>query len=85
MSTSGASEKKKGPRLDEIKAKRERVLQRFNKFKDGSQDLRKKLEDARDFQRFKRDVNELDEWIDDQMKIANDESYKDPNNIQVRK
>ncbi|EDV21767.1 uncharacterized protein TRIADDRAFT_59818 [Trichoplax adhaerens] len=84
MSTTSASGKKKGPRLDEIKEKRERVLQRFNKFKDGSQDLKKKLEDARDFQRFKRNVSELEEWIDEQMKIANDESYKDPVNIQIK-
>lgn len=42
-----------------------------------------RLEEARQFQYFKRDADELELWILEKLQTAQEESYKDPTNLQV--
>lgn len=42
-----------------------------------------KLGDYADLKQFYRDLEDLEEWINEMLPIACDESYKDPTNIQA--
>ncbi|OWF51217.1 Spectrin alpha chain [Mizuhopecten yessoensis] len=68
---------------EDIQGRREEVLFRYTNFKDACQERRKKLEDSRRYQYFKRDADELESWIYEKLQTASDESYKDPTNLQV--
>lgn len=70
--------------VQEIKERRKQVLTRYDHFKDDSRTKRSKLEDARRFQYFKRDADELESWINEKLQTASDESYKDPTNLQAK-
>lgn len=61
---------------EEIQARREQVLQRYENFKDAAKVRRDKLEDARAYQYFKRDADELEAWINEKLQTANEDSYK---------
>jgi spectrin alpha len=67
---------------DDIRQRREQVLDRYVQFKQAARDRRSKLEDARRFQQFRRDADELEAWINEKLQTASDESYKDPSNLQ---
>ncbi|XP_071500194.1 spectrin alpha chain, non-erythrocytic 1-like [Diadema antillarum] len=67
---------------DDIQERREQVLNRYQTFKDLARQRRQKLEEARQFQFFKRDADELETWILEKLQTASDESYKDPVNLQ---
>ena len=69
---------------DDIQERREQVLNRYQTFKELAKERRQKLEEARQFQFFKRDADELETWILEKLQTASDESYKDPVNLQVR-
>lgn len=71
---------------EEIQARREQVLQRYEHFKDAAKQRRDKLEDARAFQYFKRDADELEAWINEKLQTANEESAasKDMTNLQAK-
>ncbi|XP_060065678.1 spectrin alpha chain-like isoform X1 [Ylistrum balloti] len=69
---------------EDIQSRREEVLSRYSNFKDACQDRRKKLEDSRRYQYFKRDADELESWIYEKLQTASDESYKDPTNLQAK-
>lgn len=45
---------------------------------------RDRLEEARQFQYFKRDADELEIWILEKLQTASEESYKDPTNLQAK-
>lgn len=68
---------------EDIQSRREEVLERYSNFKQTCQDRRRKLEDSRRYQYFKRDADELESWIYEKLQTASDESYKDPTNLQV--
>lgn len=68
---------------EDIQKRREEVLDRYSNFKQTCQDRRRKLEDSRRYQYFKRDADELESWIYEKLQTASDESYKDPTNLQV--
>ena len=68
---------------DDIKQRREQVLNRYVQFKEAARERRSKLEDARRFQQFRRDADELEAWINEKLQTASDESYKDTSNLQV--
>ena len=68
---------------EDIQSRREEVLERYSNFKQTCQDMRRKLEDSRRYQYFKRDADELESWIYEKLQTASDESYKDPTNLQV--
>ncbi|XP_077865919.1 spectrin alpha chain, non-erythrocytic 1-like [Saccoglossus kowalevskii] len=67
---------------DDIQIRRNQVLSRYAEFKKLAHERRAKLEDARRFQFFKRDADELETWILEKLQTASDESYKDPTNLQ---
>lgn len=68
---------------EDIQTRRDEVLNRYSHFKETCQDRRRKLEDSRRYQYFKRDADELESWIYEKLQTASDESYKDPTNLQV--
>uniref|UniRef100_A0A452TA37 Spectrin alpha chain, erythrocytic 1 n=1 Tax=Ursus maritimus TaxID=29073 RepID=A0A452TA37_URSMA len=67
---------------EEIAARFQRVLDRWNALKQLLIDERTKLGDYADLKKFQRDLEDLEEWISEMLPIACDESYKDPTNIQ---
>ncbi|CAH8834837.1 unnamed protein product [Trichobilharzia szidati] len=70
---------------DQIKAKREEVLNRWTHLKDAMIDNRSKLGDAQTLQAFIRDADEMELWINEKMQFTMDEPYKDPTtNIQAK-
>eukprot|EP00731_Ephydatia_muelleri_P023860 Em0016g131a len=60
------------------------VLERYEEFKDAARKRKDKLENARKFQQFKRDADELEAWVNEKTRIASDESYKDRANLQAK-
>ncbi|XP_028611071.1 spectrin alpha chain, erythrocytic 1 isoform X2 [Grammomys surdaster] len=69
----------------EIVARLQRILDRWKAFKEQLLAELGKLGDYADLKQFYRDLEELEEWINEMLPIACDESYKDPSNIQQRK
>nr|WAW84869.1 spectrin alpha chain [Halisarca dujardinii] len=67
---------------EDVKARRQEVLQKWEEVKDIAKQRRERLEEAKRFQQFRRDVEELELWIKEKHLIASDESYKDPSNLQ---
>lgn len=59
------------------------MLGHYGQFKDLAQNKRDRLEEARQFQYFKRDADELEIWILEKLQTASEESYRDPTNLQV--
>ncbi|XP_078000869.1 spectrin beta chain, non-erythrocytic 5-like isoform X3 [Glandiceps talaboti] len=64
-------------RLQEVKDRREKI-------KEDSAKRKQKLEDNMLYAQFNIDVIEMKSWIDDKLKIAKDESYKDVTDIQEK-
>ena len=78
----------KADRLEDPEALRQRrdtVLERYQGFKEAARQRREKLEDARKFQQFRRDADELESWIREKMQVVSDDTYKDSTNLQVCK
>ncbi|GAB1285753.1 Spectrin alpha chain, erythrocytic 1 [Apodemus speciosus] len=67
---------------EEIAARLQRVLDRWKALKEQLLAELGKLGDYADLKLFYRDLEELEEWINEMLPIACDESYKDPTNIQ---
>lgn len=57
---------------------------RWAKLKDALIDNRSKLGEAQTLQQFSRDADEMENWLQEKLQIALDESYKDPTNIQSK-
>uniref|UniRef100_T1GCF3 SH3 domain-containing protein n=1 Tax=Megaselia scalaris TaxID=36166 RepID=T1GCF3_MEGSC len=70
--------------VEDIQERREQVLSRYNDFKIETRQKREKLEDSRRFQYFKRDADELENWINEKLQAASEESYRDPINLQAK-
>jgi len=68
----------------DIRNRREQVLNRYAAFKDASSAKRQRLEDAKQFLLFKNEADELELWIQEKLKTASDENYKDPTNLQAK-
>ena len=66
-----------------LQNRRTEVLGHYGQFKDYAKTKRDRLEEARQFQYFKRDADELEIWILEKLQTASEESYKDPTNLQV--
>ena len=69
---------------ENVRAKRDQVLARYQGFKEAAKLRRERLESARKFQQFRRDADELAAWISEKIHVVSDESYKDRTNLQVR-
>lgn len=68
---------------DDIQSRRSEVLGHYSQFKDFARDKKHHLEEARQYQYFKRDADELEIWILEKLQTASEESYRDPTNLQV--
>ena len=68
---------------EEIQERRQKVLTRYQRFKERVAERGQKLEDSYHYQVFIRDADDHEKWITEKMKIASDKSYEDPTNIQV--
>ena len=69
--------------VEDIQERREQVLKKYVEFKEAARSKRELLEDSRRFQYFRRDADELENWIHEKLQVASDECYKDPTNLQV--
>ncbi|EJW71212.1 hypothetical protein WUBG_17881, partial [Wuchereria bancrofti] len=63
--------------------RRAEVLGHYAQFKEFARAKRDRLEEARQFQYFKRDADELEIWILEKLQTASEESFRDPTNLQV--
>ncbi|XP_067662527.1 spectrin alpha chain-like isoform X1 [Haliotis asinina] len=70
-----------GPAVSE---KRDQVLDRWSQLKEALIENRSKLGEAQTLQQFSRDADEMENWLQEKLQIAMDESYKDPTNIQSK-
>lgn len=68
---------------EEIQKRRQEVLTRYQRFKELVAERGQKLEESYYYQVFRRDADDLEKWILEKLKIADDKSYEDPSNIQV--
>uniref|UniRef100_A0A8C4L210 Spectrin alpha chain, erythrocytic 1 n=1 Tax=Equus asinus TaxID=9793 RepID=A0A8C4L210_EQUAS len=75
-----------GPKVletaEEIQERRREVLNRYQRFKELVAERGQKLEESYHYQVFRRDADDLEKWIMEKLKIAEDKSYEDPTNIQ---
>lgn len=67
---------------DEVRDRRDAIVERRKNIMELSKARRLKLEESRKLQQFERDCDEVKSWITEKLKIAKDESYKDPTNLQ---
>jgi hypothetical protein len=63
VSNSATGEVKVLETAEDIQARREQVLQRYEHFKEAAKLRRNKLENSREYQFFKRDADELEAWL----------------------
>jgi spectrin alpha len=66
---------------DDVADKRALLLQRRSELQDKSAQRRVRLDDAYNFHGFDRDYDETKGWLNEKLKIANDDNYLDPTNI----
>lgn len=66
---------------DEINKRRIDVIMRRNAVKDVAQKRKTTLQASRDFEKFRAEAGDLNVWLDDKMKIAGDENYRDLSNL----
>nr|XP_010975340.2 spectrin alpha chain, erythrocytic 1 [Camelus dromedarius] len=69
---------------EEIAARLQRVLDRWKALKELLIAEQMKLKDCADLKQFYCDLEDQEEWIQEMLPIACDESYKDPTNIQIK-
>ncbi|MFH4975655.1 hypothetical protein AB6A40_002364 [Gnathostoma spinigerum] len=69
---------------EDIQNRRAEVLGHYSQFKEFAKNKRDRLEEARQFQYFKRDADELEIWILEKLQTASEESFKDPTNLQAK-
>ncbi|XP_036385628.1 spectrin alpha chain, non-erythrocytic 1-like isoform X3 [Megalops cyprinoides] len=67
---------------EDVALRRDALLSRRNALHQRAQARRAALDDSFHLQQFFRDSDELKSWINEKMKTATDEAYKDPSNLQ---
>ena len=67
-----------------ILAKKEEVLTRWANLKEALIEKRKELGESQTLQQFSRDADEIENWMLEKLQLAEEESYKDPANIQSK-
>ncbi|KAM8933889.1 spectrin alpha chain, non-erythrocytic 1 isoform 4-T4 [Pelodytes ibericus] len=68
--------------MEDVATRRAALLNRRNALHERAQNRRTQLADSFHLQQFLRDSDELKSWINEKMKTATDEAYKDPSNLQ---
>ncbi|XP_057602793.1 spectrin alpha chain, erythrocytic 1 isoform X2 [Hippopotamus amphibius kiboko] len=75
-----------GPKVletaEEIQERRQEVLTRYQRFKELVAERGQKLQESYYYRVFIRDADDLEKWIMEKIKIAEDKSYEDPTNLQ---
>uniref|UniRef100_A0A8C2VW96 Spectrin alpha chain, erythrocytic 1 n=1 Tax=Chinchilla lanigera TaxID=34839 RepID=A0A8C2VW96_CHILA len=75
-----------GPKVletaEEIQQRRQEVLDRYQRFKERVAERGQKLEESYHYQVFRRDVDDLEKWILEKIKIVEDKSYKETPTIE---
>lgn len=64
-----------------IDKRRNKVIAKRNAVKESAQNRLRALEDSKDFQKFCAEAGDLNTWLDDKMKVAGDENYRDLSNL----
>jgi spectrin alpha len=67
-----------------IARKRDQILERWDRLKGALIDKRHKLGEIGTLQQFSRDADEIENWLAEKFQIAQEESYRDPTNIQQK-
>jgi len=67
-----------------IQAKKEEVMARWEHLKEALIEKRSKLGESQTLQQFSRDADEIENWMLEKLQLAEEESYKDPANIQSK-
>uniref|UniRef100_A0A8D2Q8R0 Spectrin alpha chain, non-erythrocytic 1 n=1 Tax=Varanus komodoensis TaxID=61221 RepID=A0A8D2Q8R0_VARKO len=67
---------------EDVATRRDALLSRRNALHDRAMLRRSQLADSFHLQQFFRDSDELKSWVNEKMKTATDEAYKDPSNLQ---
>nr|CDS29622.1 Spectrin alpha actinin [Hymenolepis microstoma] len=70
---------------EDVRNRRNQVLDRYAAFKEATDERRRRLEDAKRYQYFKRDADELESWIQEKLETYNNEDFKDLANLQAKK
>lgn len=68
----------------EIHTKKQEVLSRWQDLKEALIEKRSKLGESQTLQQFSRDADEIENWMLEKLQLAEEESYKDPANIQSK-
>ncbi|XP_004640065.1 spectrin alpha chain, erythrocytic 1 [Octodon degus] len=70
-----------GPKVletaEEIQQRRQEVLDRYHRFKERVAERGQKLDESYRYQVFRRDVDDLEKWILEKIKITEDKSYRE--------
>lgn len=64
-----------------IQAQCQALCARRQRLRDNAQLKRKRLAESRQFQRFLRNVYEVETWLNEKLQVACDENYRDPVNL----
>ncbi|VDP84941.1 unnamed protein product [Echinostoma caproni] len=70
---------------EDIQERREQVLSRYSAFKEATEYRRHRLEQAKRYQFFKRDADELEGWILEKLQTYSNEDFKELSNLQAKK
>ncbi|XP_075434718.1 spectrin alpha chain, non-erythrocytic 1 isoform X8 [Ascaphus truei] len=68
--------------MEDVATRRDALLSRRNALHERALYRRTQLADSFHLQQFFRDSDELKSWVNEKMKTATDEAYKDPSNLQ---
>ena len=69
---------------EEISRRVSNIEGRYSDIKELTAERKHKLEDSLRLQKFLRDANELQGWIEDKIQTASEENYTDPSNLQIK-
>ena len=67
--------------VDEIDRRRREVVDKFYEFKTSLHARKTKLESTKQFIQFKREVDELETWVEDKFQILKEQSFQDITNL----
>jgi len=69
---------------EDVHSKKEKILKRWKRLRQGLFERRSKLGESQTLQQFSRDADEIESWMLEKLQLAEEESYKDPANIQSK-
>ncbi|XP_057290447.1 spectrin alpha chain, non-erythrocytic 1-like isoform X2 [Hydractinia symbiolongicarpus] len=68
--------------IPEVREKQEKLLKKRQQLAEQANERRTKLGDSAQYYQFERETDETKSWLNEKIKIACDESYEDPVNLQ---